>query len=375
MTQYEFHELANIFPLMNGKEYDDLVNDIKANGLIEPVMLSDNKIIDGRNRYRACSDAGIECEFNELKYQTFSQLISFVVSKNLHRRHLESGQRAACVADANDIINKLKEEARQRQATSEQGIYGGKPLSQKIDEPVDMGRTDDKLAELFNTNRQYVSDAIKIKEQRPDLHEKVKSGEIKIADAKREIKRDEVISSLESIEVKEQKEILGLYDVIVIDPPWPMQKIERDVTPNQVLLDYPVMSINEIESFELPCAENCHVWLWTTQKFLPDAFEILQMWELKYVCTFVWHKAGGFQPFNLPQYNCEFVLYARKGTPEFIDLKDFKVCFDAPRGKHSEKPDEFYDVIKRVTAGRRIDIFNRRPIDGFDVWGKETQNE
>lgn len=166
----------------------------------------------------------------------------------------------------------------------------------------------------------------------------------------------------------------GTYDVIVIDPPWEMKIIERLDAPNQEDIAYPTMTIEELiewGSKYLKPAPDCHFFLWTTNKYLPRAFDLLSAWGFKYICTFVWHKPGGFQPFELPQYNCEFALYAHKGTPRFTNTKDFKICFDAPRGEHSEKPDYFYDMVRRVTDGNRIDMFARRERSGFDIWGNE----
>jgi N6-adenosine-specific RNA methylase IME4 len=102
------------------------------------------------------------------------------------------------------------------------------------------------------------------------------------------------------------------------------------------------------------------------------AFRLLEVWGLKYVCCFTWHKPGGYQAVGLPQFNSEFCLYARKGTPAFISTKQFSTCFTGKRTGHSIKPSEFYDMVRRVTGGRRLDIFNRRHIDGFDGWGKEA---
>ena len=226
--------------------------------------------------------------------------------------------------------------------------------------------------EIADSTTQLLELARLTPEKQVEVARSIVNGAASVIDAKREIKKAEVIANLEDVKVKEAKAVEGVYDVIVIDPPWPMKKIERDIAPDQVEFDYPTMTIDEIKALEVPCADNCHVWLWTTHKYLPDALEILQAWDMKYVCTFVWHKPGGFQPYGLPQYNAEFALYARKGTPEFTDFKDFKLCFDAPRTGHSEKPDYFYELVRRVTAGRRLDMFSRRAIPGFDSWGKEA---
>ena len=162
------------------------------------------------------------------------------------------------------------------------------------------------------------------------------------------------------------------YATIVIDPPWDIQKIERDVRPNQHALDYPAMTIEAIKGLELPTADDALVFCWTTVKFLPNTFDILKAWGLKYRFTMVWHKPGGFQPVGLPQYNVEFVVVGAKGNPTFTDTKAFNLGFNAPRGQHSEKPEEFYDLLRRVTYGPRLDMFNRRPIDDFDSWGDQA---
>jgi len=346
----EYHELANIFPLMEGSEFKQLCDDIASEGLHVPIITYQGKIIDGRNRYRACQQVGVIPDYQE--WDGKGDLLRLILSMNLKRRHLNTSQRALI---ATELANM------QRGNQPNVSIDTFKSVSQP------------EAAELLNVSRLSVIRARKVLDTAtPEIIEQVKAGDMTVNKAIQETKRSKVISNLNDLKVQETKAVAGVYDVIVIDPPWPMVKIERDVRPNQMEFDYPTMTLEEIKNLTIQTADDCHIWLWTTHKFLPDAFDVLRTWGMKYVCTFVWHKPGGFQPVGLPQYNSEFCLYARKGTPIFIDTKDFMVCFNASRGMHSEKPDAFYDVIRRVTSGRRLDMFARRSIDGFESWGNEA---
>ena len=102
MNQYKFHEITDLFPLLEGNEYDELVADIRANGLRQKIVLYDGKILDGRNRYRACLEGGIEPRF-ELFYGDNDKALSNVISLNLKRRHLDESQRASIAGRIADL--------------------------------------------------------------------------------------------------------------------------------------------------------------------------------------------------------------------------------------------------------------------------------
>lgn len=97
---YEIHPAAAIFPMMDDKTFQSLKADIQANGVEEMGMLFQGKILDGRNRYRACQELGIEFDWMEIEPQdaaTFDP-VQYVLTHNLHRRHLKQSQRAMIAA-------------------------------------------------------------------------------------------------------------------------------------------------------------------------------------------------------------------------------------------------------------------------------------
>jgi hypothetical protein len=94
--EYSHHPAAAMFDLMpeDSKEFLALVEDIRVNGLREPIVILYNQIVDGRNRHRACSKAGVEPVFREFDGDIDGDLVTFVISKNLHRRHLSVTERS-----------------------------------------------------------------------------------------------------------------------------------------------------------------------------------------------------------------------------------------------------------------------------------------
>lgn len=160
---------------------------------------------------------------------------------------------------------------------------------------------------------------------------------------------------------------VGEYSTIVIDPPWPMAKIERDVRPNQVAFDYEVMSEQELAALELPAAEGAHLYLWTTHKFLPMALRLAETWGFNYQCLMTWRKNVGFTPFSW-MYSTEHVLFCTRGGLE-VQRKGLRLDFEADVREHSRKPDAFYDLVRQASPGPRIDMFSREARDGFDTWG------
>ena len=175
---YEYHEVANIFPMMSDDEFSALVEDIRANGQRQPIYIHDNKIVDGRNRYRACQKLGIEPDTRV--WDGVGSLASFVVSLNLQRRHLTSSQKAVV---AMDVLPMLEAEAKERQRAAGEEFGRGK-LTQLIGEAIDEPRERhaneavQQAAQMVGTNRQYVSDGKRLRDEAPELLERVRSGEL-----------------------------------------------------------------------------------------------------------------------------------------------------------------------------------------------------
>ncbi len=203
----KFHPITNIFPLMAEEEFKDLVKDIRKHGLREPIWTWKGKIVDGRNRYLACEKAGVKLQLRE--WDGEGSLVEFIISLNLHRRHLSQSQKAMI---SENMLPFLEEEAKERQAIGHYNApqYKENPVREIIPE-LDKGRARDHAAKLVGTNPHYVSDAKKIKQKSPEIAEKVVKGKLSIPEAKLLIKQPEevqkkVLEKVANGEVKKARE-------------------------------------------------------------------------------------------------------------------------------------------------------------------------
>jgi len=389
-------------PPLKPEELEALKDSILRDGCRDPLVVWEETglLLDGHNRFRICTENNIRFNVQLKSLPDRESALDWIDRNQLGRRNLTPEQMSLlrgrrynrlkkAVTNPNGIggksgkIDEYQNEPQQSTAETLSQQHGVSPATIKRDgQYADAVESVAKIAPEFvpaKETRQTVIAAAQIVETIPEeAPEIIAYGEKEILakarqiqSEKREQKRQVIIEKLESVQAIEAKTVTGVFDVIVIDPPWPMQKIERDERPNQSEFDYPTMTESELGDLVIPCFDDCHVFLWTTHRFLPMAFRLIDTWGMQYSSCMTWHKNGGFQVAGFPQLNCEFCLYARKGSPAFIDTKDFKVCFDGKRREHSRKPDEFYQTITRVTSGRRLDMFTRETRDGWTAWGNE----
>jgi N6-adenosine-specific RNA methylase IME4 len=169
------------------------------------------------------------------------------------------------------------------------------------------------------------------------------------------------------------------YATIVADPPWAMKRgsqyawREGRASGERQELDYPSMTVADIEAIRPPVADDAHLFLWVTGTFLPDAFGVCKAWGFRYSQTLVWTKAPrGWAPGGVFQSNCEFIVYARRGKPEPNKHTIHRQWFAWPRGEHSAKPEQFLDMVEQYFPAPRLELFARRGRLGWDAAGDEA---
>lgn len=167
------------------------------------------------------------------------------------------------------------------------------------------------------------------------------------------------------------------FDVIAVDPPWPVRKIIRKSRPNQVAkLDYETMTLDEIKALpvESIASENSVLFLWTIHKYIEASFDIMKDWGFRYQRLITWDKKNGMCLFGF-HHRTEFILFGYRGKLDmYPSRKAFPCLFSGKSERHSAKPDEFYELAEPF-GEKRIDLFARKKRQGWAVWGNEIESD
>jgi N6-adenosine-specific RNA methylase IME4 len=183
-----------------------------------------------------------------------------------------------------------------------------------------------------------------------------------------------------------------LYRCIVADPPWPLKmaptqspgarKVSRPGkwnggnTPRSEVvgtIPYKTMTLEEILSLKVPADRDCHLYLWTINKFVEESYRVARFWGFRPIQLLTWCKAPMGLGFGGAFCNTtEFVLFCRRGSLRAQRRVD-TTWWRWSRHGHSVKPDEFFEIVESVSPGPRLEMFARRRRPGWDAFGDEVE--
>lgn len=170
------------------------------------------------------------------------------------------------------------------------------------------------------------------------------------------------------------------YKTIVVDPPWKYGKWGPPSNRRGQTYDMPYSTMTVDEIKKIPVGKladiNCELYLWTTSKYLPNAFDVLKSWNFKYCQVLVWCKTPrGLGQGGVYAPTTEFILLGRKGKMPKARRVDSTWFNWKRQAKHSQKPEAFMDLVEQVTSPPRLELFARRGRLGWDVWGDEVESD
>jgi len=351
-----------------GKRYRQYMGDIEGlaasiaeSGLLHPIVVTPERLlISGERRLAAVRSLGWTTV--PVRVLDPADLLRAEADENTVRQDFTPSE-AVAIADA--LRPEAERQARERQRA------GIRP-SGKFPEGLDRGSVRDALAAAVGLSGRTLDKAaavVEAAEADPEMGDLVSQMDAsgKVDAAYRELTRRRNRQAVAAAPVVSEHVAGQRYRCIVIDPPWSPED-EGDVDQvGRAQPTYATMPLADIEALPVgdDAEDDCHLYLWITNRSLPKGFGLLKAWGFRYVTTLTWCKPSiGIG--NYFRGSTEHVIFGVRGSLPLL-AQDIGTWFAAPRGPdgHSSKPDEFYALVRRASPGPRAEWFGRRGREGF----------
>ena len=357
--------IASLCPPLTAAEYSELEASILGPGGCRDALVvwqEQDTLLDGHNRFEICTKHQIAYKTVMMSFANEADAKTWVIHTQLARRNLTPFQRLEL---AFALEAGWKEQAKRNQlAGTKLDLYqnSGKGLT-----------TDKELAAVAGVSHDTAARSKVIASKATEeLKALVRSGECSINQAytkiRAELCRSRVLEKIAATPLPDQK-----YRVLYADPPWQYDNQLFDY--GEAERHYPTMSLADICALPVEglTEANAVLFLWATSPMLPEALAVIAAWGFTYKANFCWNKERGvFGHYHAG--NHELLLIGVKGScvPDIKELLPSVVTLR--KGKHSEKPKFFRDMIDKLyTAGKRLELFARATAPGWDAWGNQME--
>lgn len=399
-------EFKALIPPLSEDELEQLEQNILEDGIREPLVVWNDYLIDGHNRFTIAQKHGLKFDCIEKHFDDEGSAKEWMILNQFGRRNLSAYNRSLLALKLKPIFEKRAEKnllqtGKNVGSKNKQACHNCDKLDEKVDTKTELSKVADvshntiarvqaiereapeEVKKKLSTGDMSINSGYEITKALQKMDEgkkekflnKVINEEKKVKEAINEIKKEEFKACID----KQKEDIAtgvaimpsGTFEAISIDPPW-NYGTSYDGAGRRVANPYPEMTQSELLSLELPASENSVLFLWTTQRFIFDAHELLNAWGFNYRNIIVWDKEK-IGMGDLFRMQCEFCLVGIKGKPVLDNDYKNRDIIREPRREHSRKPDAFFGMVDKLVVGRKLEYFSREKREGWEVFGNDVE--
>jgi N6-adenosine-specific RNA methylase IME4 len=349
----EFHALI---PPLSTDEYAQLEENIKKDGCREPLVVWDDILLDGHNRHEICTRLGLSYKTVSIELQDRDAAKSWIDSNQLGRRNLTPDQMSL-------IRGRLYNRTKQQHGGQIPGIRMGQ------NEP---SSTAESLSSKFGVSPATVKRdgamATYLAEN-PEEEKAVLTGKKKLADVRRERKKEERLAKISQLKDNPPKQT-AKPSLVLADPPWKYNFSETES--REIENQYPTLTVQDIIKQSPDTEKDCLLFLWATAPKLREALEVVAGWGFEYKTHAVWDKEIiGMGYWFRGRHEILMVATKGKVSPPSESLRISSI-FTERRRNHSQKPECVYQWIESTFPGMiKLEMYCRNPRPGWNAVGDE----